>query len=163
MRILMEHGISERRSLRIARLSASALRYNAQPDKNVELREQITNLAHRYKRYGAEMIYLKIRQTGLLVNHKRVERIYQQEALQVRRRKRKKVPVADRQPLLSPAKANEVQSMDFVFDRTAEGCVIKCLTVGDDATHESIGIFPEPTIRDNLVSRFIDQVEVYCQ
>lgn len=156
--MLMEHGISERRSLRIARLSASALRYNAQPDKNVELREQITNLAHRYKRYGAEMIYLKIRQTGLIVNHKRVERIYRQEALQVKRRKRKKVPVADRQPLLRPAQANEVWSMDFVFDRTAEGRVIKCLTVVDDATHESLGIYPERAFSGAAVSRVMDHL-----
>ena len=38
----------------------------------------------------------------------------------MRRRKRKKVPPAERQPLLRPAAANEVWSIDFVFDRTAE-------------------------------------------
>src|SRR3546814_2907102 len=37
-----------------------------------------------------------------------------------------KVPVAERQPLVRPKTANEVWSMDFVFDRTAEGRVIKC-------------------------------------
>jgi hypothetical protein len=32
--------------------------------------------------------------------------------------------------------------MDFVFDRTAEGRVIKCLTIVDDATHEAVAIVP---------------------
>lgn len=87
---------------------------------------------------GGLPIHLKLRQAGLLVNYKRVERLYQEAKLQVRRRKRKKVPVAERQPLTRPKAANEVWSMDFVFDRTAEGRVIKCLTVVDDATHEAV-------------------------
>ena len=67
------------------------------------------------------MIYLKLRQEGRLVNHKRVDRIYVEERLQIRRRRRKMVPVADRQPLIKPTRPNEVWSADFVFDRTAEG------------------------------------------
>jgi putative transposase len=65
------------------------------------------------------MIYLKLRQAGQSVNHKRVERRHAEASLQVRRR-RKKVPVADRQPLGRPLSANQVWSMDFLFDRTAE-------------------------------------------
>ena len=30
--------------------------------------------------------------------------------------------------------------MDFVFDRTAEGRVLKCLAIVDDATHEAVAI-----------------------
>jgi transposase InsO family protein len=63
------------------------------------------------------MIHLKLRQAGMLMNYKRVERLYQQDAkLQVRRRRRKKVPFGDRQPLYRPLVANEPWSMDFVFD-----------------------------------------------
>ena len=75
-----------------------------------------------------------------------MERLYQEAKLQVRRRKRKKVPVAERQPLARPKAANEVWSIDFVFDRTAEGRVIKCLTVVDDATHEAVVIEVERAI-----------------
>lgn len=92
------------------------------------------------------MIHLKLRQAGHAVNYKRVERLYQEASLQVRRRKRKKVPPAERQPLLRPAAANEIWSMDFVFDRTAEGRVIKCLTIVDDATHEAVAIEIERAI-----------------
>ena len=60
----------------------------------------------------------------------------------VRRRTRKKVPVGERQPLVRPAAANDVWSMDFVFDRSAEGRAIKCLTIVDDATLESVAIVP---------------------
>ena len=158
MRHLSDRGLSERRSLRIARISASAYRYQRQPDRNTELRGEIVRLAHQHTRYGASMIGLKLRQSGWRVNHKRVERLYAQAGLQVRRRKRKKVPVCDRQPLERPQKANEVLSMDFVFDRTADGRVIKCLTVIDDGTHEAVAIVPERAIGGEPLTRILDRL-----
>ena len=158
MRQWVDKGLSERRALSVMRMSASALRYEPRPDRNVELRERILALAQRHKRYGVGMIHLKLRQSGLPVNYKRVERLYQDAKLQVRRRKRKKVLVGERQPLLRPDRANEVWSMDFVFDRTAEGRVIKCLTIVDDATHESVAIEVERAISGHGVSRVSDRL-----
>lgn len=160
VRQMTSQGLSERRALRVLRMSASALRYDPAPDRNTSLRERILALAHRHRRYGAGMIYLKLRQAGLVVNHKRVDRLYALAKLQVRRRKRKKVPVSERQPLVRPRTANEVWSMDFVFDRTAEGRVIKCLTIVDDATHESVAIVPERAIGGHPLTRILDQLRV---
>lgn len=151
-------GLSERRALRVVRMSASALRYEARPDGNGELREKIVRLAQRHRRYGAGMIYLKLRQGGERVNHKRVERLYALEGLQVRRRRRKKIPVSERQPLVRPARANEVWSMDFVFDREATGRSIKCLVVVDDATHEAVAIEPEHNIGGDHLTRLLDGI-----
>jgi putative transposase len=60
------------------------------------------------------MIYLKLRQAGVVVNHKRVDRLYAEAHLQVKWRRRKKVPVADRQPLGRPQTANAVWSIGLV-------------------------------------------------
>lgn len=158
VRHLAGHGLSERHALRVVGMSASAYRYQPAPDQNQDLRDRIVALAHRHRRYGAGMIYLKLRQTGMPVNHKRVERLYTEAGLQVRRRRRKKVPVADRQPLGRPLSANQVWSMDFVFDRTAEGRVIKCLTVVDDATHEAVAIVPERAIGGHALTRILDRL-----
>lgn len=76
-----------------------------------------------------------MQQNGMVVNHKRVDRVYAEVGLQIRPRKRKNIPVADLHPLGRPLAANQVWSVDFVFGRTAEGRVIKNLTVVDDATH----------------------------
>jgi len=158
VRDLVAKGLSERRALLAARMSASAYRYRSQPDRNGELRERILALAQRHKRYGVGMIHLKLRQAGYLVNYKRVERLYQQAQLQVRRRKRKKVPIGERQPLFRPLAANEVWSMDFVFDRTADARVIKCLTIIDDATHESVAIEVERAISGVGVTRVLGRL-----
>ncbi|GAP66862.1 transposase [Mizugakiibacter sediminis] len=158
VRQMIDQGLSERRSLAVACMSASAYRYAPCPDRNVELRQRIVALAQRHKRYGVGMIHLKLKQAGLPVNYKRVERLYQEARLQVRRRKRKKVPLAERQPLARPTAANEVWSMDFVFDRTAEGRVLKCLTVVDDATHEAVVIEVERAISGIGVTRVMDRL-----
>lgn len=158
VRHLTGHGLSERHALRVVGMSASAYRYQPIPDRNQALREQIVTLAHRHRRYGAGMIYLKLRQSGQPINHKRVERLYAEAGLQVRRRRRKKVPVLDRQPLGRPLAANHVWSMDFVFDRTAEGRVIKCLTVVDDATHEAVAVVPERAIGGHALTHILDRV-----
>lgn len=155
---LAGRGLSERHALRVVGMSASAYRYQPAPDRNSALREKILALAYRHRRYGAGMIYLKLRQAGQLVNHKRVDRLYAEASLQVRRRRRKKVPVADRQSLGRPLSANQVWSMDFVFDRTAEGRVIKSLTVVDDATHESVAIVPERAIGGHTLTRILDRL-----
>lgn len=158
VRHLVDKGLSERRALAMVRMSASALRYEPRPDRNVELRERILALAQRHKRYGVGMLHLKLRQAGVLVNYKRVERLYQEAKLQVRRRKRKKVPAGERQPLMRPKAANQVWSMDFVFDRTAEARVIKCLVIVDDATHEAVAIEVERAISGHGLTRVLDRL-----
>ncbi len=158
VRHLAEKGLSERRALVVVDMSASAYRYQPRPDRNEALREQVLTLAHRHKRYGVGMIYLKIRQAGTMVNYKRVERLYQEAQLQVRRRKRKKVALGERQPLLRPTAANQVWSMDFVFDRTADGRVLKCLTIVDDATHEAVAIEVDRAISGHGVVRVLERL-----
>ena len=67
--------------------------------------------------------------------------------MQVKLRKRKKISTSERKSLGHPGAANQVWSMDFVFDRTAGDLVIKSLTVADDDTHEAVAIVPERAIR----------------
>lgn len=64
-----------------------------------------------------------------------------------------------RKPLGRPCAANQVWSMDSVFDRTAEGHVIKNLTVVDDATHDAVAILPERAIGGLPLIRNLDPLE----
>jgi putative transposase len=95
VRHLVSHGLSERRSLRIIGMSASAYRYEPTEDRNCALKEKIIALAQRHRRYGAGMIYLQLRQAGEIVNHKRVDRLYAEAGLQVMKR-RSRLPTAIR-------------------------------------------------------------------
>lgn len=158
VRWMQAKGMTERRALQVVGMSASAYRYQPRPDRNQALRERIVGLAQRHRRYGAGMIYLKLRQAGETVNHKRVERLYGLEKLQIRRRRRKKIPVSERQPLLRPGAANEVWSMDFVFDRIATGRSLKALVIVDDATHEAVAVLAEHSIGGERLTRMMEEV-----
>jgi putative transposase len=160
VRDLVTGGLSERRALTVVHMSAAALRYVPRPDPDPSLRDRIVALAHRHRRYGAGMIYLKLRQEGRWVNHKRVDRVYAEARLQVRRRRRKKVPLADRQPLARPQAPNEVWSADFVFDRTGEGRVLKCLTIVDDATTEAVAVVPARALGGLPVTRVLEALAI---
>jgi transposase InsO family protein len=48
--------------------------------------------------------------------------------------------------------------VDFVFDRTAEGRVIKCLTIVDDASTESVATEAERAIGGIAVTRILDRL-----
>jgi transposase InsO family protein len=97
---------------------------------------------------------------GVVANHKRVDRLYAEARLQVTRRRRKKVSHADRQPLVRPSQPSGVWSADFVFDRTAEGRVLKCLTIVDDATTEAVATVPARALGGLAVTRILDRLAI---
>jgi putative transposase len=88
-------GLTERRALAVVGMSANSLRYESRPDQNVALRARIVALAQRHRRYGSPMIYLKLRQAGEIINHKRVERLYGLEKLHIKRRRLKNLVIVD--------------------------------------------------------------------
>ena len=151
-------SLTKRHALRVVATSAGRLRYQSAPDRNITLRSSILSLAHRYRRYGAGMIELKLRQYGLVVNRKRVERLYSDAELQVCKRKCERGSMGERQPLTHPGAANEVWSMDFVFDRSADTRVIKIITIVDDTTRESVAIVSERAIGAVAVTHILDRL-----
>ena len=86
------------------------------------------------RRFGYRRIWQLLRREGLLVNHKRVYRLYHLNGLGVKRRRRRKGLATERLPLLRPAAPNMTWSMDFVMDALATGRRIKCLACVDDFT-----------------------------
>ncbi len=158
VRWVQAKGLSQRRALEVVRVGATVLRYQPRPDRNTELRPTIAALAQRHRRYGVGTIYLKLRQRGECVNYKRVERLYRLEKLRVQRRKRKKRDLTERYPLGRPSRLNEVWPIDFVFDRTASGRTLKCLSVVDDATYEAVAVIPDHSMGGLQLTRHLDQL-----
>ena len=78
--------------------------------------------------------------------------------MQVKKRRRKKIPLSERHPLERPTATNQVWSKGFVFDRKAEGRSIKNLTVVDDAPHEAVAIVPERAFGGNQLVRILEQL-----
>ena len=132
-------GISERRACRFTGFARSSQRYQARRPRRDELRARLQTLALLRPRWGYRRLYVLLRREGCRVNRKLVHRLYREEGLAVRRRKRKRVAVP-RAPLAPPERANERWSVDFVSDALADGRKFRALTIVDDFTRESPAI-----------------------
>lgn len=104
---------------------------------------EILKLAAKYPRYGYRFITEKLRQAGWHVNHKRVQRIWRKEGLQVpyRRKFRKAEGSSANSCVVRKAEyINHVWTYDFISDQTNDGRPLKLLTVLDEFTRESLAI-----------------------
>ncbi len=130
-----------------------------QPDRDRALTNEIKTLASRYKRYGYRMITAKLRQAGWVVNHKRVQRIWRKEGLQVPyRRKFKKAKGGSENSCVArmAEQMNHVWTYDFMSDQTEDGRSLKFLTVLDEFTRESPAIEVGRSIRSGDVIAVLD-------
>ena len=145
------------RACRIVGLPRSTHDYKpkARPQDDV-LRERLRELAARHRRWGLPRLHSTLRKRGFVKNKKRTCRIYAQEKLQVRLRRRKKLARVPRVARPLPSRPNEVWSIDFVFDWLLTKRKLKCLTIIDDFTREAVGIFAAHSISGAEVARFID-------
>lgn len=104
------------------------------------LSQKIIDLARVRRRFGYRRIHDLLRREYPTVNHKKIYRLYCEADLAVRRRKKAKWPIIERRRLQIAQAVNQVWSMDFVADALASGRRLKCLTIADDFTHESVDI-----------------------
>ena len=88
---MTEHRLSERQACKLLEMDRSSYRYEPKPDKNGPLRQELITLAKRHPRYGNRMAASKLNDRGWVANYKRIERLYRQEHLMVRRLKRKRL------------------------------------------------------------------------
>lgn len=113
------------------------------PDDEEALTSDIIKLATQYGRYGYKRITALLRSEGWVVNHKRVERIWRQEALKVPQKHKKKgrLYLNDGSCIrLRPNWPNHVWSYDFVAERLKCGRKIRTLTVIDEYTRECLSL-----------------------
>ena len=150
-------GLSERQACRYTGFARSSQRYRARRPLRAELRARLTTLAVLRPRWGYRRLYRLLRREGLVVNRKLVQRVYREEGLHVRRRRRKRVAIP-RTPMPIPTEANERWSMDFISDAIADGRRFRALTIVDDVTRESPAIEVDTSLPGERVVRVLETV-----
>jgi len=89
--------------------------------------------------YGYRKIRVLLNREGWKVGQYLVERIYREEGLTLRqRRKRHRRVAVHRRERQKPSGLNQVWSLDFVADQLADGRRIRALTVVDVFTREGL-------------------------
>lgn len=138
-------------------MSRSSCRYRGSGRDDTALRARLRELAAERRRFGYRRLHVLLVREGWTVNHKRVYRIYREEGLSVRKRRRKRV-ARERCPLAQPAGPNERWALDFVSDALSRGRKIRLLTVVDAFTREALAIEVDTSLSGVRVARVLDQV-----
>jgi putative transposase len=83
-------GLSERRACLLVDISASVYRYRPKLSNDDKVRKRLRELAEQRKRFGSPRLHILLKREGLVINHKRTERLYREEGLALRKRRRRK-------------------------------------------------------------------------
>lgn len=155
--LVAQHQLSERTACQLVGLSRTAYRYQAKPRQDQGLRERLKVLAAEHSRYGYLLLHGLLKTEGLVINKKHTYRLYTEEGLQVRTKKRKKLR-RPRLPMAVPDAPNQRWSMDFVSDQLSNGRRFRVLNVVDDYSREMVGQLISVSISGQRVARFLDEL-----
>ena len=146
------HLVSTRRACRVLQFPSSTHYYRSRKPAREALRLRLKELAVTRPRFGYRRLHLLLRREGWKVNHKLVQRLYQEEGLQVRTRRRRKIASVARAPLEPASKPNERWSMDFVSDSFSDGRRFRLFAAVDQFSRECVAYVVGQSIRAPDVS-----------
>lgn len=152
-------GMSERRACELVAIHRSSQRYRARRRDDEAVRARIVAVARRHRRWGYRMVHDVLRRQGWEVNHKRVHRIYVEEGLQIRRRRRKKLDRSLRRPIVPVERLDQVWAMDFVTDSLVDGRRFRALAIVDHHSRQCLGLEVATSLPAARVVRVLDHLK----
>lgn len=120
--------------------------------------EKLRGLAERYPTKGFSDYYSRIRNEGILWNHKKVKRVYVKLGLNIRRKVRRRLPKREKRPLENAGYMNQCWSMDFMSDALESGRKVRVLNVIDDFNREALNITVDSSLPAERVVRELKDV-----
>lgn len=138
------------KACRILRLSRSSLHYCSHKNDD-GIREQLERLVKQNPVEGFWKCYHRIRNTGTVINHKRLHRVYKEMKLPLRRKVKKRLPARVKEPLVIPASFTHTWSIDFISDALSNGTKFRSFNVIDDYNREVLFIETDYSLKSSRV------------
>jgi putative transposase len=151
-------GLSQRRASGLVGLGRNTLNYEQQPDRDEALRKRMKELAELRKRFGCRRLHTLLKREGLVINKKRTERIYREEKLTIRVRRRKKGAAQGRVELPKAERPNQLWAMDFLHDALHTGRKFRLLPIIDTYTKECFWIEADTSIGGQRVTQVLTRI-----
>lgn len=156
--VVAVHGISQRRACEVLAVDRSSVRYRSiRPNDSAE-RAAMRAVAAERRRFGYRRIHIMLDRQGIVMNLKKLRRLYGEERLQVRKRGGRKRALGTRRPMAVPQAANERWSLDFISDALTDGRRFRVLAVVDDLTRECLALVADTSLSGTRVVRELDAV-----
>lgn len=158
---MRDHDISQRRACVLIGVDPKTVRRERPPD-NLEIREAMQEIAAVRRRFGYRRIGLMLERRGMLMNPKKLYRLYREEGLSVRRRRGRKRARGTRTPMPLALMPNQRWSLDFVADTFGASRKFRILAVIDDCCRENLCLIADTSISGARVARELDAlVRIY--
>jgi len=155
-------GMSARRACAVIGQHRSTQTYRpATPDPDRDLRVELRRFARRHPRWGYRRAHAVLVREGHHVNRKKIQRLWREEGLRVpaKRHKRQRLGMstmpADR---LAARRPDHVWALDYQFDVTATGRIIKILHIVDEFTRESLADVVDHSINADATVAALDKI-----
>ena len=103
-------------------------------------------------------LHILLAREGVMLNHKRLFRLYREERLGVRKRGGRKRARGTRAPMALPQGPNQRWSLDFVSDALANGRRFRVLALVDDFTRECLTFVVDTSLSGMRVAREQDTI-----
>ena len=135
-----------------------SVRYRSSRPEDAAVRARLRELAAVRRRFGYRRLLVLMRREGLVMNHKKLRRLYREERLQVRRRGGRKRALGTRAPMTFPQGPNQRWSLDFLSDVFADGRRFRILAVVDDFTRECLALVADTSLPGLRVVRELEAI-----
>ena len=161
---ITEKGCSQRRGCALVDLAPKTYRHVSRRADDADVRVRLRVLASERRRFGYRRLVSPLygqtllAREGVVLNHKRLFRLYREERLGVRKRGGRKRALGTRSPMTLPEAANQRWSLDFVSDSLSSGRRFRVLAVLDDFTRECLGLVVDTSLSGLRVGRELDQI-----
>ena len=152
LQVMRDHDISQRRACQLVGVDPKTVRRDRPPD-SAEIRKEMQEIAGKRRRFGYRRIGVLLERKGMIMNHKKLYRIYREEGLSVKRRRGRKRARGTRTPLPVAAYPNARWSLDFVSDSFGASRKFRILAVIDDCTRECLCLVADTSLSGARVAR----------
>ena len=156
--VCVQHGVSQRRACEVLSVDRSSMRYRSMRPDDAAIREAMKKVASERRRFGYRRIHVMLDRQGIVMNLKKLRRLYREEKLTVRKRGGRKRALGTRRPLALPSRPNERWSLDFVSDAFTDGRRFRALAVVDDFTRECLCLVPDTSLSGARLARELDSL-----
>jgi putative transposase len=150
------YEVSERRACSALGADRTSVRYQSNRPDDAMVRVRLRELASIRRRFGYRRLHVLLTREGIVMNHKKLRRLYRDERLQVRRRGGRKRALGTRSPMAIPQGANQRWSLDFLSDAMTDGRRFRILAIVDDFTRECLALVADTSLPALRVVRQLD-------
>ena len=156
-------GVNQRQACSLVGIWRGTCRYQVKGNREDDLiRHRLRELAVARPRFGSPRLGVLLCQELGVINHKRVERLYAEEGLQLpKRRKKLRRSFSRVMPVETPTGPRQRWSVDFVHDSLRDGRRFRTLTIVDQFSRECPAIVVDTSISGPRVTRVLDGLAEY--